>query len=47
MVEFHKARKSAGAEPGEALRTAQVKMASGGYYQHPYFWASFIVIGSG
>jgi CHAT domain-containing protein/predicted negative regulator of RcsB-dependent stress response len=46
MVEFHNARKSLGAEPGEALRTAQMRMASSGYYQHPYFWASFIVIGS-
>jgi CHAT domain-containing protein len=45
MVEFHKARKTVGAGPSEDLRTAQIKMASGGYYQHPYFWASFIVIG--
>ena len=45
MVEFHKARKNFGVGPGEALRTAQMQMASSGYYRHPYFWASFIVIG--
>ena len=47
MVEFHKERKNLNGRSGEALRTVQIKMASSGYYQHPYFWASFIVIGSG
>ncbi len=46
MVEFHKERKNMNGRSGEALRTVQMKMASSGYYQHPYYWASFIVIGS-
>ena len=46
MVEFHKERKNRGGRSGEALRTAQMKMASSGPYTHPYYWASFIVIGN-
>jgi CHAT domain-containing protein len=47
MIEFHKSRLSLKGHPGEALRTAQKKMASNEYYRHPYYWAPFIVIGSG
>jgi CHAT domain-containing protein/tetratricopeptide (TPR) repeat protein len=46
MVEFHKERNKMNGRSGEALRTAQLKMASGGFYTHPYYWASFIVIGN-
>jgi CHAT domain-containing protein len=45
MIEFHKESIKLKGCPGEALQTAQIKMASSSYYQHPYYWAAFIVIG--
>ncbi len=47
MIEFHKQRKLASMQAGDALRTAQSQMARSGPYQHPFHWAPFIVIGSG
>jgi CHAT domain-containing protein len=46
MIEFHRQRKrSAGTLAAEALRKAQVELAR--TYPHPYYWAPFIVVGSG
>ena len=48
MVDFHRNRKAANAnmEAADALRLAQIKMAESGPYQHPYYWAPFIAVGS-
>jgi CHAT domain-containing protein len=46
MIDFHRERKSTKPGAGDALRAAQLKMAHGGLYQHPYYWAPFIVVGS-
>jgi CHAT domain-containing protein len=46
MIEFHRQRKrSAGTLAAEALRNAQIELAR--TYPHPYYWAPFIVVGSG
>lgn len=29
----------------EALRRAQLSLLSGGMYQHPYYWAPFVMYG--
>ena len=46
MIDFHRQRKLAGKQPGDALRLAQIQMARSGPYEHPFHWAPFIVIGS-
>ncbi|HJQ68044.1 MAG TPA: CHAT domain-containing protein [Blastocatellia bacterium] len=46
MIDFHRARKLSKLGAADALRQAQVKMATKGSYTHPYFWAPFIVVGS-
>ncbi len=47
MINFHKYRKQQGLSTADALRRAQVDMFSSSEprYRHPYYWASFIVIG--
>ena len=44
MIAFHKQRKLAGVQEAEALRRAQIELARS--YEHPYYWAPFIVVGS-
>jgi CHAT domain-containing protein len=44
MIEFHRERKSGGRKTVDALREAQLRMARSGL--HPFYWASFIAIGS-
>jgi CHAT domain-containing protein len=48
MVDFHRNRKATSGtmEASDALRLAQIKMAESGPYQHPYYWAPFIAVGS-
>jgi CHAT domain-containing protein len=49
-VELHRIRKQEAALASDALRRAQLRMASGEFgatYIHPYYWAPFIVAGSG
>ena len=46
MIEFHKGRKTNNLEASDALRSAQLNMAKGSFYQHPYYWAPFIMVGS-
>ena len=44
MIEFHRQRKlTAGLDAAEALRRAQIELAR--TYQHPFYWAPFIVVG--
>jgi CHAT domain-containing protein len=47
MVNFHRLRKPGGLPSVEALRGAQMQMFKGEdvAYRHPYYWASFVVIG--
>ncbi len=47
MTCFHQARKREGLPTVTALRAAQIQMLSQaeGVYRHPYYWASFVVIG--
>jgi CHAT domain-containing protein len=45
MIDFHKGRRSAYRQAGDALRAAQVKMSESDSFRHPYFWAPFIVVG--
>lgn len=44
MIEFHKQRKlTGGMHAAEALRRAQIELAR--TYEHPFYWAPFIVVG--
>jgi CHAT domain-containing protein len=44
MIEFHRQRKlTAGLHAAEALRRAQIELAR--TYEHPFYWAPFIVVG--
>jgi CHAT domain-containing protein len=45
MIDFHGARKQT-PSAAEALRTAQLQMIKSGQFNHPYYWAPFVVVGS-
>ena len=46
MIEFHRQRKLAvGINTAEALRKAQTELSR--TYEHPFYWAPFIVVGGG
>lgn len=47
MIHFHQARKRAGLSTAAALRAAQAAMINDpeGRYHHPYYWASFVLVG--
>jgi CHAT domain-containing protein len=47
MTSFHRMRKQESSSSAEALRRAQLAMLNGtdSRYQHPYYWASFNLIG--
>jgi CHAT domain-containing protein len=45
MIEFHKQRKGSRLQAADALRSAQLDLARS--HMHPYYWAPFIVVGSG
>jgi CHAT domain-containing protein len=46
MIDFHSERKKGHLGAGDALRNAQISMAHGPEpYNHPYYWAPFIVVG--
>ncbi|MGH9751220.1 MAG: CHAT domain-containing protein, partial [Blastocatellia bacterium] len=47
MTEFHRLRKQQRLYTAEALQKAQLSLARGEYapYQHPYYWAAFVLIG--
>jgi CHAT domain-containing protein/tetratricopeptide (TPR) repeat protein len=44
MIEFHRVRTQSVRTSGDALREAQIRMIRMGR-DHPYYWASFIVVG--
>ena len=44
MLSFHRNLKS-GIAKSEALRQASIKLMSDKRYNHPFYWAGFIVIG--
>ena len=47
MVEFHR-NLLVGLTKAEALRRAELKLLKGNpRYRHPFYWAGFVVIGSG
>jgi CHAT domain-containing protein/lipoprotein NlpI len=46
MIGFHRQRKVQNLRAGDALRMAQIEMSRSALYQHPYYWAPFIVVGS-
>ncbi len=45
MIDFHKERRTLNLRAAAALRSAQLKMIQSGDFAHPYYWASFIVVG--
>lgn len=47
MTSFHHLRKGRALSTTEALREAQLEMlrGAGALYQHPYYWAAFVVAG--
>jgi CHAT domain-containing protein len=46
MIDFHRARKQNGRLAADALRTAQTQMIQSASFNHPYYWAPFVVVGS-
>ena len=46
MSRFYRRLKE-GASKAEALRQAKLSMAAEGRYRHPYYWASYVLIGDG
>ena len=46
MLEFHRSLKG-GAGKSEAMRRAAVKLIADRRYEHPFYWAGFIVVGDG
>ena len=53
MLNFHRSLKAPGGDAqyamtkAEALRQAQLKLLRTKRYQHPFFWAGFVVVGDG
>jgi CHAT domain-containing protein len=46
MIDFHRARKQNGRLAADALRDAQMQMIQSASFNHPYYWAPFVVVGS-
>ncbi|MEN3331704.1 MAG: hypothetical protein V7641_1069 [Blastocatellia bacterium] len=46
MINFHKARRQNGRPAADALRAAQMQMIQSASFNHPYYWAPFVVVGS-
>jgi CHAT domain-containing protein len=46
MIDFHRARRQNGRPAADALRAAQMQMIQSASYNHPYYWAPFVVVGS-
>jgi CHAT domain-containing protein len=45
MVAFHRNMVEHHMSPAEALRAAQLQVRKS--YEHPFYWASFVVLGRG
>lgn len=46
MVKFYQALKQADTSKAEALRQSQLALLRSSEYQHPFYWAAFILIGN-
>jgi CHAT domain-containing protein len=46
MIDFHKQRTQARMRAGDAIRAAQIDMTRSTLFQHPYYWAPFILVGA-
>ena len=46
MIEFHRNRKH-GLSDAQALRAASLAIRRNPAYQHPFYWAPFVLIGAG
>jgi len=46
MIEFHRERKTGNQGASDSLRAAQIKMARRASFEHPYYWAPFITVGT-
>ncbi len=46
MINFYQALNQQGASRAEALRQAQLSLLQDENYQHPYYWAPFVLIGN-
>ncbi|BAY34038.1 TPR repeat protein [Nostoc carneum NIES-2107] len=46
MKEFYQQLNNPQLSKAEALRQAQIKIMANPLYQHPYFWASFVLVGN-
>lgn len=47
MARFYKNWRAQGMSKAEALRQAQRTLRARPQYQHPYYWAPFVLIGDG
>lgn len=49
MTAFHRAYRRDGLDPSQSLRQAQLTFlnAAQGQWQHPYYWAAFLLNGYG
>jgi CHAT domain-containing protein len=47
MLQFHRNLKNSGMSSAAALRNAELKLLRSGKYRHPFYWASFVIIGDG
>jgi CHAT domain-containing protein len=46
MSEFYRAIVTSEVSKAEALRQAQIAILKNSQFQHPFFWATFVVIGN-
>ena len=46
MIDFHKRRRAGALGAADALRDAQLSMLQNISFEHPYYWAPFIAVGS-
>ena len=46
MIDFHKRHRAGGLGAADALREAQISMSQSVSFEHPYYWAPFIAVGS-
>jgi CHAT domain-containing protein len=46
MIDFHRARRQNRSPAADALHAAQMRMIQSAQFNHPYYWAPFVVVGS-
>lgn len=47
MAEFYKQLNAPGFTKAEALRQAQLALLKQPKYEHPFYWAPFVLVGNG